>query len=609
MNLKVAQVIGLNTDQRASQVISSSRNGDSFFAVLDLTCDDAFTKGRQILSELSDFYFDFEGGSGEKLNATYEEAKEKFADDGYSLLLASVSGKILYLLSGGNPTEREEMEVYLKREGSVSSLLRVGAPSQLISGFLQPGDKLLLSTKRVVTFLVDDLEKSLELPIDLFEQDFTDRIGASDSDKQGLAALAVEVELEPEQEQRDEIPSLEREEYEVASSDERSERKFINILAMLSNFKNFFINYFPKSGKIRLFLAVILILVIALGVGLKVKASSDAKRNEQFNQAIQQAKDEFNSAKGLSSLNPTEAKLKLDLAKESLEKALSLKPKDGEALNLKKEIEEQSASILQQSSLSEFPVFLDMELIKKDFRASQMSLSTGKLLLLDPIVKTLATLDLEKKSNQILAGSEQLGEATLASLNGNLAFVYSKDKGVLRVDITNSKITSVSEKDEDWGQILDLSGFAGNVYLLDSKQVWKYLPTNEGYSSKREYLGKDTKASFTGSLRMQIESSIYVLKSAGEILRFTKGDKDNFGLEGLDKGVKDPKSIFTSSETDDLYVLDSGNSRLLILTKTGKYKSQISGEKFGTASDLVVDEKGKKVYLLEGSKIFQVELK
>jgi len=58
-----------------------------------------------------------------------------------------------------------------------------------------------------------------------------------------------------------------------------------------------------------------------------------------------------------------------------------------------------------------------------------------------------------------------------------------------------------------------------------------------------------------------------------------------------------------------LYVLDSGNSRLLILTKTGSYKGQITGVKFATATDLVVDEKGKKVYFLEGSKIFQVDLK
>ena len=77
------------------------------------------------------------------------------------------------------------------------------------------------------------------------------------------------------------------------------------------------------------------------------------------------------------------------------------------------------------------------------------------------------------------------------------------------------------------------------------------------------------------------------MTSDGQILKFLRGAKDNFTYEGLDKGVKDPKSFFVSSDSENLYVLDSGNQRLLILTKTGSYKGQIEGEKFGSATDLV----------------------
>ena len=252
-----------------------------------------------------------------------------------------------------------------------------------------------------------------------------------------------------------------------------------------------------------------------------------------------------------------------------------------------------------------------MDLVKKNFRATQISMSDGKILLLDPAVKTLVVVDLSKKSNQILAGSDQLGEASLSSLNGPLAFVYSKDKGILRVDTTNQKIASVSKKDSSWGDIHDIYSFAGNIYLLDSQknQIWKYLPTADGYSESREYLTKGTTVDLSKALRMQIESSVYILKSGGDMLRFTRGDKDNFSYSGVPSGLKDPKSFFVSSDTDNLYILDSGNSRLIILTKTGSYKGTISGDKFATATDLVVDEKGKKVYLLDGSKIYSVDLK
>lgn len=610
MQIKIAQVIGLNTDQKAAQAISSVRDADnSFLAVLDLSCDDAFTKGRQILSELSDFYFDFEGSASEKLNATYEEAKNKISDQ-HSLLMASISGKVLYLIGQG------EVEVFLKRSQKLSPLMSLGNQSQLTSGFLQEGDKLLLSTKSLVGFLGDDLSKSLDLETEDFEAEITGRIGGQEVEYQGLAGLALSLESA---ELKEDIPGIEKDQEMI--DEDRSQptssavKKIIgSLVGIVAAFFQLIKTHFPKSGRGRLILAVILMVIIATGVGVKIKASRDAQTQAQFASLLGQAKDDFNSAKGLASLNPAEAKSKLDSSKDKVSRAIALKPKDSEAQNLKKQIEDESGSILKESQVSDFPLFLDLDLVKKNFRATQMSLSAGKLLLLDPAAGTLISIDLAKKSNQVLAGSEQLGEAALASLNGSMAFVYS-DKGILKVDTGSKKVTTVAKTDKDWASLKDLYGFASNVYVLDAGippaggMIWKYLPTSDGYSDKREYFTKNTKADLSNSLRMQIESSIYILKSGGEILRFTKGEKDNFGLQGLDRGVKDPKSIFVSSETDDFYVLDSGNSRLLVLTKTGSYKGQITGSGFGSASDLVVDEKGKKVYLLDGGKIYSVDLK
>lgn len=626
MKLKIAQIIGLNTDQKAAQVISSLRDGNAFLAVLEVTSDDAFTKGRAALSELEDFYFDFEGGAAEKLQATFEESGKKFDESvsEWSLCLATILDKALYIINKG------AMVVYLKRADKLSPLLPVGASSQLISGFLTDGDKLLFSTENLTTFLGPELNKSLDLPVEAFEEEVGSKISTADLENKGLAGLIVEVSPpasrgEPTGGENLEIPPLptqeqpglnqsrpDRDQEDIEQIEYETEK--FNLAGVLSLFKRFS-SYFPKSGRGRLIVAAILIIVIAGGVGYKYKTSRDQEKQAQFNQILQAAKDDFNTAQGLSSLNPSEAKTKLDSAKDKVSKALSLEPNNKEAQDFKKQLEQGSSSILQQSSVANFPVFLDMDLVKKNFRATQLSLSTGKLLLLDPAVKTLVAIDLAKKSNQMLAGEEQLGDAIAASLNGGLGFIYSKDKGILKIDTTNQKVSVVTKKDSEWGGIKDIYGFGGNVYVLDSGnppaggQIWKYLPTADSYSDKRPYLSSSAQVDFNGVLRMQIESSVYVLKAGGEILRFTKGDKDNFSLAGLDKGVKDPKSIFISSDTDNLYVLDSGNSRMLILTKTGSYKGQITGDKFATATDLAVDEKTKKVYLLDGSKIYSIDLK
>lgn len=608
MQIKTAQFIGLNTDQKAAQVISTLRDLDNvFFGLLILSSDDAFTKGRQALSELSDFYFEAEGPAAQKLKVTFEEASRKFPPESeFHLVLGSLSGKVLYLISKG------EVEVYLKREGRLSALLSLGTPSQLISGFLEEGDKIFFTTKSLTSILGEDLSKTLDVSVDAFDMEITSKVGASEEGG-GLAGLFIGIEREKEEA----IPAVSNGEEVTTESyqqqDYRPSRKSVveKVALVIGTIILKILGSFPKSGRGRLILALTLILIIGIGAGLKYKNTKDAQNEAQFNILLQEAKDEFSTAKGLAALNPKEAKERLDASKDKVTQALKIKSKNQEALDLQKQIEGESSTILQQFTASDFPVFLDLDLVKKDFKAEKMSLSDGNLLILDPNTKTLITLSLSKKSNEILAGSEQLGEGKFASLNGALAFVYSQDKGILKVDIGSKKVTEVSEKDEDLKEVLDIYGFAGNVYLLDlgNNKIWKYLPTSEGYSDKREYLTAGTEVDFSNSIRMQIESSIYVLKSSGEILRFTRGNKDNFILSGLPSEVKSPKSFFVSSETDNLYLLDSGNSRILILTKTGEYKGEISGEKFATATDLVVDETGKKVYLLEGSKIYQVDLK
>ncbi|TSC65720.1 MAG: Uncharacterized protein CEO21_352 [Microgenomates group bacterium Gr01-1014_80] len=615
MKFSVAKVVGLNSDLQAAQVISYLDDpGNIFLALLDLTSDDAFTTGRQSLSDLVDFYLEQQTAPGEHLKSTFGKAKEilKEAPE-YSILLAAISGRVLYIISQG------EVKCFLRRVDKISAL--EVPDGQLISGFLQEGDRVFLATADLANSLGDDLKSTLELPSGQWEEEMGARvtIGSLKDEGQedeplaprGRAGLILDVEADFQEEPIRSAGGIEA--VKAARSSELKKK----LIALVSNIRvPGAPGIFPSSGRLRLVLALVLISILALGAGLKYKNSSDKERQSQFNQFLQAAKDDYSAAAGLQTLNPADATLKIASAKENLEKALKLMPKNSQALDLKKQIEENVGSMGQKFENIQFSEYLDLDLVKKGFRATTLSLSAGKLLLLNPDDSTLVVIDVAKKSQKILAGKEKLGEGKLASVNGDSSFSFSKDKGIIRVDAGSSQASASAKPDKDWGEIADITGFGGNIYLLDkgapsksSGQIWKYLAVSGGYSGKRKYLAEGVKADFNNALRMQIESSVYVLKSGGEILRFTRGEADNFSIGGLDKGIKDPKSMFVSSDTDNLYVLDSGNSRLVVLTKTGGYVSQYSGDKFGSATDLVVDEKGKKVYLPEGSKIWQTDLK
>jgi hypothetical protein len=47
----------------------------------------------------------------------------------------------------------------------------------------------------------------------------------------------------------------------------------------------------------------------------------------------------------------------------------------------------------------------------------------------------------------------------------------------------------------------------------------------------------------------------------------------------------------------------------VVLTKGGEYQVQYICEDIGTASDMVVSEKAKKIFLLQEGKIYQIDIK
>ncbi len=607
MKLKVAKVVGLNSDQEAAVVSSFGDEENILVIVLNLICDDAFGRGRQLMSDLSDIYFAAEENLPGKLTTIFNEAKERLADtEQRSILLGSVSGKVLYLIGEGN------VKVILKRLDK-SSIILDQANGRLVSGFLQESDRIFFATNNLVNLLSHNSSNHLDLPLTQWEDEAKTLVSGDNMSPEDinepLATAGAVVDIAPDEEMI--IPRANDSEkaaltpYQPAKPQELSTPLKDTVSEMILTL----INKFSLDGRFKLVLAAAIIVVILVGGGLKFKSVKDAQNKQQFNQYMQAASDDFNAAQNLKTLNPVDAETKLKEAKDNIGKALKIDSKNQQALDLQKQINGSSNEVAQ-SAEANFIQYLSLDLIKKGFSAQKMSLSGNNLMLLG-FDNTLVTVDLKKKSNQTLADKSKLGQANLASIGDTAVVVYSGDKGVLKVDLGNKSVQLISKPDPKWKEIDDLAFFSGNVYLLDAKanQIWKYLPTSNGYSDPRNYFSDKTTPNLSGALKMQIESSVYVLKSSGEILRFTKGESDSFSYSGLDKNVKNPKSLFTSSDTDNLYLLDSGNSRLLVLNKGGAYISQYIGDKFAAASDIVVSEEDKKVYLLDNNTIYTIELK
>lgn len=611
--LKTAKIVGLNSDTTAAlalicepQISSglTEETAQRFYILVYCQVEDAFSRVRQALLEAENTLPSVELPVSQQFTEVLKKIEESLSDtEEKDILLAATQEEadsaVLYLFA-----RKGFFQATLTREGKTAHLNNAEADFQLISGALKPGDLIALTTNNLLDLIGHDLPNWSETPLDEMEEEINDLLPQSTGGP--VAGVLIQVPRIEKEIKEDHFTEI-----ELLPNPAPKKRGPVVYLPKLIAFSKRFMNRFwPSSVRGTAILGLGLLLVVLVGAGFVYRHKKDTETTAIFDSHLQTATTSLGQAESLKDLDAQTAASQLAKAKSEVSLALKMKPEDNSAINLQKQIEEAAGSILKVYPVSDFPLWLDLDLVKRGFSATQLSLSHGNLLLLDPTSDVLIKIDLTTKAPQILAGPADLGQGKLASLNGDNAWVFSTDKGVLKTDLSSQKTTIAIKPDSGWGRIDDIYGFASNLYIVDEgkNQIWKYVPVENGYSDRLSYFKDGTSAALVGTKRLQIDSSVWVLRNGGEIDKYTEGVADFFSFAGLDKPVVDPKSFFVSDQTSNLYLLDSGNSRLLVLDKKGNYKAQYTSGSFANFTDLVVDEAGKKAYFLQGGKIFQMDL-
>lgn len=563
--------------------------------------DDAYTKVHHALSiaeeSLQDLQSEPVASQLEKLLQTIEEALSDSEDK--SVLVSCIKGQTLYLMRS-----QSSVLAYLWRKNRHTDLSNLAPESKLVSGMLQEGDRVVFTTTSLLAVLANQREKLFSLPLDSIEDEIDARLTEVHVDP--VAAVVLDFGENHYAKAEEVIPESPVEEDPKVRS-WRQVHFHLPTRAQLHRL-------IPRTKQQYMYATLIVVGTVGLVVGSFILYRKSVTQNQQFQAYYQKALTEYNQAQALKDSDGPNAKQSLFAAKADIAAALKVNPKQKEGLALQQQITDNTPVILKLVQVKDFPLWLDLGLVKKNFTTQNLSLSVGNLLVLDTTQKSLVAIDMTKKSNQILTGGDKLGDAQFASLNGDSAFAYSSDKGILKIDLPNGGTlkdpTVVVKKDDKWGHVSDLYAFAGNLYVVDEfkNAVFKYVPTASGYSDAQNYFADNVKVDLAGTRKMQIDGSVWILKNDGELFKFTQGYRDYFSYDGLDQPVSNPKSFFVSSDTQNLYLLDSGNNRLLVLDKKGNYVNQYVADQFAQFSDLMVDEANHKAYLLGGSKIFQIAL-
>src|ERR1035437_5926763 len=547
--------------------------------------------GKEILTTLEQEFFTLETKDLESIKEAVVTTSQKIPSTiNCSFVIAALANNILYLYILGNG------RASLKREGKLGNLIEAAdQPSDALkvaSGYLQNDDIIVLQTKQFSDIIsvgtLSELMDSLP-PAEIAENlaplvHEKEEAGAAAIIAHYKAPIAEEVvEIMPEEELEPVAEKVITENGEgivespfYSPTATKSTGLFDKLRPVTSSL---FAKFKPRNlalnhaRKIILTIIIIILVVFVGSVFFAINKQQNDKTQAAFTAIYPQALKNYNDGQGLVELNQNLARDDFNQAQQLLNSGKDKLPKDSKE-------EKQVLDLLGKVNTA-------------------LSAASG--------VTNASAKEISTDSSQLLLAETKNDGLYFTQDQSHIYGLTQSAIYTLNPDGTNNK--SVITNASDWKSAGGLSNYIGNLYVLDESQnqILKFVNSDSGYV-KANYFST-INPDLSKAIAITIDSSIYVLTSDGNINKFTKGAADTFTKIGLDTPLSNPTKIYTNASDDNVYILDNGNSRIVVLDKSGNYKNQYQAGVLKTAKDFDVLEKDKKIYVLSGGKTYEVDLK
>ncbi len=599
-NLSFAKVVATPTSASWSQAY----NAGSLFIVLSLSSDkeelqqELPQKGKQILTNLEVEFFGLEEKTIESIKKAIATSLGELDEEiVLSLSLTYCKDDALYCFIVGNG------RITLKRGDKVGVILEEldasGRDMRSSSGYLETDDLILIQTSQFAESVpAKIIGEALDntLPNDIAE---TISPSVHGGDEGGASAIILSYKgmvhtLDEETFEKDEPesppmatpettprfpinqpPDLTKDIPERTSQidrpeasqeiDEESESssRLGSLFDRLPHIPSYRL---PRQKKLLLGVTFLLVGLLIVSIFVVQRHSQSNKDHALFVQLYNSAKKDYDEGEGLLSLNKTLALDDYKSAKTTLDRASG-----------KFKLGSQDAQQIAELTA------------KVDARLNELSGST-------------ASSVSEVKADSAPVLKALLDEPTLLGATKEDGIVYTLSSKSISND---SK--ELIKNDNDWKNAKALGTFSGNFYVLDQKEgLLKFVPAGDGYATSTYF--KEDNPDLSNAISMAIDSSIYILFSNGELSKYTKGVKDSFTISGVTKPFSSPKNIYTSPEIENLYVLDSTNSRIVKLDKAGTFVAEYTSDTLKNTKAITISDDEKTAYLLSGNKIYKLPL-
>ncbi len=298
------------------------------------------------------------------------------------------------------------------------------------------------------------------------------------------------------------------------------------------------------------------------------------------------------------------------LFKESWKEILPLTEKEGplknEATSLKESIEEHLTNLNKLEKIADPTLIFDFN--PKDFIPQKMVIFRQDLYFFDPYSQNLFKISERGSEGSLIQTFNQKFNLS-TSLDDAILFFSKPDKIATFKNGQFGDSLSLKQPYPDFS-FSNFSSFQSGLYFLDSEkgEIIKYTaPLEKEKDSPQLWLSPKTKKA-TDSKSMAIDGSIWILKEDNTISRYYAGQYQTDITLDFFPYPKKLYKIIALPSLPYLYLLEPIQNRIVILDKTGKIIKQFQSEKFDNLKDFAVSDNGKTIYLLNGLKVYKVNI-
>ncbi len=163
-----------------------------------------------------------------------------------------------------------------------------------------------------------------------------------------------------------------------------------------------------------------------------------------------------------------------------------------------------------------------------------------------------------------------------------------------------------------WSRVTLMTSYAGNLYLVDAgrNQILRYVQADDTWTSSTTYFAPGVNVDLSTVTDIAIDADVWLSRADGSISRFTKGAPSDQPIRDIDQPMTKSVAIVTSEKSNNLFVADAGNQRIVQIDKVAsRFARQFKPTRqlrdaFNSLQALAADEPRKLFFFINGRQAY-----